>query len=81
MFINKILVVLHKKSNPDPNMIYTITIILSVLVGINFLLLKYSCNKTVKSKKSQRPHVIKTQITPKITTSPQLSRQLAATGS
>ena len=62
-------------------MIYTITIILSILVGINFLLLKYSCNTTVKSKKSERPHIIKTENTPEISTSPKVSHQLAATGS
>ena len=61
-------------------MIYTITIILSVLVGINFLLLMYSCNKTVKSKKQEKPHILKPTVT-KIITTQQASGQLAATGS
>ena len=61
-------------------MIYTITIILSVLVGINFLLLVYSCNKTIKSKKQEKPYILKPTVTKTITTQ-QASGQLAATGS
>ena len=36
-------------------MIYTITFILSALVGLNFVLLKFSCNKTVKTRKFEKP--------------------------
>ncbi|PTL99256.1 MAG: hypothetical protein DA407_16905 [Bacteroidetes bacterium] len=61
-------------------MIYTITIILSVLVGMNFLLLKFSCNKTVKSNKFVKPHVIK-PATAKFITNQPVSGQLAPTGS
>ena len=61
-------------------MIYTITIIFSVLVGINFLLLVFSCNKTVRSKKFTIPYIVK-RTTEEVITSQQLSGQLAATGS
>jgi hypothetical protein len=61
-------------------MIYTITIIFSVLVGINFLLLVFSCNKTVRSKKFSTPYIVKST-TEEVITSKQLSGQLAATGS
>ena len=66
-------------------MIYMITIILSTLVAINFLLLKFSCNKTAKKKVSEKPFIIKkpslkVQTAPTITTQ-HASGQLAATGS
>ena len=61
-------------------MIYTITFILSALVGLNFVLLKFSCNKTVKTRKFEKPHIIRAA-TPKIITSQQVSGQLAPTGS
>jgi hypothetical protein len=61
-------------------MIYTITIIFSVLVGINFLLLVFSCNKTVRNKKLSTPYIVK-RTTEEVVTSQQLSGQLAATGS
>lgn len=58
-------------------MIMTITLILSSLVIINFLLLIFSCNKTVKKQTSEKPHIVKT---PKITN--QLAQsQLAPIGS
>lgn len=45
-------------------MLFKITIIISVLVIFNFLLLIYSCNKTEKSvKKIKKPVVIKPKIT------------------
>lgn len=62
-------------------MIYTITIILSALVSINFLLLKFSCNKTEKRKKIIKPHVIKSTIKQKVITTESVSGQLAPTGS
>jgi uncharacterized membrane protein len=61
-------------------MIYTITIIFSVLVGINFLLLVFSCYKTVRSKKFSIPYIVKST-TEEFVTSQQLSGQVAATGS
>lgn len=61
-------------------MIYTITIILSVLVSINFLLLKFSCNKTTKAKKVAKPHIIKPTVQ-KVITTQSVSGQLAPTGS
>ena len=61
-------------------MIYTITIILSVLVGLNFLLLKFSCNKTIKIEKVSKLKVL-TVKNKNIITNQQVSNQLAATGS
>lgn len=60
-------------------MIYMITVTLSVLVAINFLLLRFSCNKVVKQKPKEKPFIVKNHI-PKVTTQP-VSTQLAATGS
>lgn len=40
-------------------MILTITIILSVLVAINFLLLIFSCNVTKKKKSSPKPKMVR----------------------
>lgn len=60
-------------------MLLTITLVISVLVAINFLLLIFSCNKTTKRKVTteRRPTFIVT----KNTTKPQHSTQLAPTGS
>ena len=60
-------------------MIYMITIILSSLVAVNFLLLKFSCNKTAKHNTEKAPFIIKTH-SPTITNQ-QVPAQLAATGS
>lgn len=58
-------------------MLLTITLILSGLVTINLLLLKFSCNKTVKSSKiDKKPVVLRTRIT-----IPNTSQTLAPTGS
>lgn len=58
-------------------MLLTITLILSGLVTINLLLLKFSCNKTVKSSKiDKKPVVLRTRIT-----MPNTSQTLAPTGS
>ena len=40
-------------------MILTITVILSVLVAINFLLLRFSCNVTKKKKTSPKPNMVR----------------------
>lgn len=44
-------------------MLATITLTLTILVIVNFLLLKFSCNKTLKINKiNKKPIVLKTQI-------------------
>ena len=61
-------------------MIITITLVLSFLVALNFLLLIFSCNKTTKklsTEKSTKTKAVRTQIpTKQLTTS-----HLAPTGS
>ncbi len=58
-------------------MIVIITIVLSILVGINFLLLTISCNKTTKRETTkEKAQVIKVNPTIQHT-----SGQLAPTGS
>lgn len=58
-------------------MLLTITLIISSLVIINLLLLKFSCNKTVKPTKIDRkPVILRTRITIAST-----SQTLAPTGS
>ena len=58
-------------------MVLTITIILSVLVAINFLLLAFSCNKiTKKELEKNQVHKINAE-----TTIQQPANQLSATGS
>ncbi|OUS00943.1 hypothetical protein A9Q86_09340 [Flavobacteriales bacterium 33_180_T64] len=61
-------------------MIITITFILSFLVVINFLLLIFSCNKTVK-KTSNKTQVITRQTKAVIPTQKLTTAQLAPTGS
>ena len=60
-------------------MLTTITLIISALVFLNFLLLKFSSNKTIVRKSTEKPIVIKRK--PKVITSPQYPSQLAPTGS
>jgi len=63
-------------------MILTITLILSFLVAVNFLLLIFSCNKTSKKVETKKQHVIRVQKPTPTLVSNQLSTgQLAATGS
>jgi hypothetical protein len=65
-------------------MILTITLILSFLVAINFLLLKFSCNKTSKKVElvDQKPHRIRVKKpTPTLVSNQLPSSPLAATGS
>ena len=58
-------------------MLITITLTLSFLVAINFLLLKFSSNKVVRSeRKSEKPVVLKPETTVK-----SISARLAPTGS
>lgn len=60
-------------------MMYMITITLGILVTVNFLLLKFSCNKNTKKEQSTKPLVLHKPES-KLTTSPSQT-QLAATGS
>ena len=60
-------------------MTFMITIVLSFLVALNFILLKFSCNKTAKRQSSAKPFVLKKHTTTLTTQS--ASNQLAATGS
>ena len=60
-------------------MLTTITLIFSFLVALNFLLLKFSSNKTTQRKSTEKPLVIEKR--PGVITTPQLSNQLAPTGS
>ncbi len=58
-------------------MLLTITLIFSLLVIINLLLLKFSCNKTDRvTKVDKKPVILKTRITIPLT-----SQTLAPTGS
>lgn len=58
-------------------MLSTITLTLSTLILINFILLKFSCNKTLKpTKKVEKPVIFR----PEITIAP-VSQMLAPTGS
>ncbi len=63
-------------------MILTITLILSFLVAVNFLLLIFSCNKTPKKKESNKPRIIRTEKpTPTLVSNQLPANRLAATGS
>jgi len=58
-------------------MLLTTTLIITGLLITNLLLLKFSCNKTIKSQKiDKKPVVLRTRITVEPTVQP-----LAATGS
>ena len=61
-------------------MVLTITLILSFLVAVNFLLLIFSCNKTTKRAVNTKPHVVKEK-TPTLISNQLASAQLAPTGS
>ena len=61
-------------------MIITITLALSFLVAINFLLLIFSCNKSSKRISQQEPTIIN-PIKAQIKTNQLASIQLAPTGS
>jgi len=63
-------------------MLLTITLILSFLVAVNFLLLIFSCNKSPKKAQNKKPHIIRAKKTNPTLVSNQLqSGQLAPTGS
>ena len=57
-------------------MIWTITLILTVLVAINFLLLFFSCNKTTKKETVKQPKNVQES-----STKQSASSRLAPTGS
>lgn len=61
-------------------MILTITLILTFLVALNFLLLIFSCNKTTKKEASIQPYIAK-ETKPTVATTQLVTRQLAPTGS
>jgi hypothetical protein len=61
-------------------MIITITLIVSFLVVINFILLIFSCNKTSKKIEPKNPRVTKNEEAILVSTQ-LLTHQLAATGS
>ena len=61
-------------------MIITITLIVSFLVVLNFILLIFSCNKTSKTIEPKKPRVTKNEETILVSTQLQ-THQLAATGS
>ena len=62
-------------------MIYTITIVVSLLVAINFILLKFSCNKTTKKLSIHQDQAIKLKSEKKNPTKKPAAVQLAPTGS
>lgn len=64
-------------TKPQTTMLIKFTLVISVLVIINFLLLKFSTNKTVKSTKTNKKPIV---LNPNITTE-QASEKLAPTGS
>ena len=58
-------------------MLLTITLILTGLVALNLVLLKFSCNKTIKDKKvDKKPIILRTRII-----IPSTDQILAPTGS
>jgi hypothetical protein len=58
-----VLVIFDPKFN-QTTMILTITIPIALLVGLNFLLLKFSCNRTsTKKHAGKKPVVLSTKVT------------------
>lgn len=68
-------------------MIFTVILILTALVALNFLLLFFSCNKTSKLVDQKTPRFVspekslETVKTPEAVPTPLQKRQLAPTGS
>ena len=63
-------------------MLLTITLILSFLVAINFLLLKFSSNKSTKKIENQKPRILRVEKpTPTLVSNQLPTGRLAATGS
>lgn len=60
-------------------MLATIIILVSVLIILNFLLLKFSSNKIVRRKNTERPYIISNRST--VITNQRVPNQLAPTGS
>lgn len=61
-------------------MILTISLIISALVALNFVLLYFSCNKITKQSKQEKPKVIRNE-KPKVASTQLQSNPLAPTGS
>jgi hypothetical protein len=61
-------------------MILTITLILTSLVAINFLLLFFSCNKSTNKEKFEQPYIVR-ESKPTVATKQLATPQLAPTGS
>jgi len=61
-------------------MIMTITLIITFLVALNFILLFTSCNKTTKRPISEKPQILKKE-SPATVTKQLPSAHLAPTGS
>jgi hypothetical protein len=59
-------------------MFFVIAIIFG-LIAINFLLLKFSSNKTIQRKNVKKPFIVQKE--PTVITTQQISNQLAPTGS
>ena len=63
-------------------MLLTITLILSFLVAINFLLLKFSSNKSTKKIENEKPRILRVEKpTPTLVSNQLQTGRLAATGS
>jgi hypothetical protein len=68
------------QSNTQTNMIITLTLILSFLVALNFILLIFSCNKTSEKIEQKKPRVIINE-GPILAPTQYQTNQLAPTGS
>ena len=62
-------------------MLLTITLVLTLLVGLNFFLLYFSCNKTKKKSIVKPPKVLLSKKQEVTETSQSLEGRLAPTGS
>jgi len=60
-------------------MMYPILILVTSLVLVNFILLAFSCNKTKRAKKVNKPYIIRAKKT--ILSSQLVHNQLSPTGS
>ena len=62
--ISSMILVIFGPNIDQTYMIYTITISIALLVGFNFLLLKFSCNRTsTKKHAGKKPVVLSTKVT------------------
>ncbi len=62
-------------------MIMIITLTLTFLVVLNFLLLAFSCNKTTTKQEVEKPYIIKQEQKRTVSTKQLAPSQLAPTGS